>query len=81
VAHGFEHRVVEVERKDRHRWLVRPADGTGRTVEYASPADYLDLLGGDGWELVSVTPMHARSSFGGVQTNIVMYTLRRPLGG
>jgi hypothetical protein len=78
VGEVFEHLVVELERKAADRWLVGPHDAQGRRDEHASPAGYLDQLGGDGWELVSVTPLHARSSLGGVQTDVVMYTLRRP---
>jgi hypothetical protein len=69
---------VELERKDQDRWLHSGGATGGRKVTYSGPAEYLDAAGADGWELVSVTPMHARSSLGGVQTNVVMYTLRRP---
>ena len=77
AAGPYEHLVVELERKDQDRWQNSgPATG-GRKVTYSGPADYLDSVSSEGWELVSVTPMHARSSLGGVQTNVVMYTLRR----
>jgi len=78
VSDRFEHRVVEVERKDHDRWLIGPRSTKGRAV-HGDPAEYLDEQAGDGWELVSVTPLHARSSLGGVQTDVVMYTLRRPV--
>ena len=77
---AVEYLAVELKRKDHDRWLVMPDEGR-RSALYGSPAEYLDLLGEDGWELVSVTPTHARSSLGGVQTDVVMYTLRRPAGG